>query len=218
MEKILFSLVWFSFCLTFSYRQYFHRSQKGKSVCDACYRELKWWMKIPILGYLLNQGHCPYCKKPIPFFWFGMDVYSLLIGVAWQKSKMTLLPFMSLSFLFIKMGLEDAYSERMRTFDLGLSSVLMALFYFQGIKGKWLISILCILISPYLKNPWIGEGDIWLFGIFLLGLPLELVHLWLGIASSLGLLFSMATKKKRIPFGPWLFLVGWLLLIIGEQC
>ena len=53
---------------------------------------------------------------------------------------------------------------------------------------------------------------------FLLGLPLELVHLWLGIASGLGLLFSMATKKKRIPFGPWLFLVGWLLLIIGEQC
>ncbi|QRG86575.1 prepilin peptidase [Bulleidia sp. zg-1006] len=217
MEKVLFSLAWFSFCLTYSYRHYFHRGQKGKSVCDFCYKELKWWMKLPMLGYLLNQGKCSYCKQAIPLFWFGIDVYSLLVGLAWQNSEMPILPFMSLSFLFIKMGLEDAYSEKIQSIDLWLSASLMAFFYYRGLEGKWLIAVVCILISPYLRNQWMGEGDICLCGIFLFGLPWELFHLWLGLASGFGLLFAISTKKRRIPFGPWLLLVGWLLLILTYQ-
>jgi prepilin signal peptidase PulO-like enzyme (type II secretory pathway) len=40
---------------------------QGRSYCDNCQRQLKWWENIPIFSYLFFGGRCRTCHSPIPF-------------------------------------------------------------------------------------------------------------------------------------------------------
>ncbi|MGM9892669.1 prepilin peptidase [Limosilactobacillus sp.] len=39
-----------------------------RSHCDSCHQQLRFWQLIPIVGWLLQAGHCRYCHAPISLF------------------------------------------------------------------------------------------------------------------------------------------------------
>lgn len=217
--KILIALLWHSFALNYAYRDYWHISQKGYSHCDFCQKDLKWWMKIPIISYVILFGRCYYCNTSIPFFWFISEFYSLLAAILWQSSSLPYWIYLPLSFLFIQIVLEDSYSQHMTTKKLILITILILFFFFSKYNlGQWLIAFLFIIWAQFANYSFIGSADIWLIGIFLLVLPFSFIHLWLGFSSSLALLFALRYHLQKIAFGPWLILTAWLLLIISYQC
>ena len=38
---------------------------RGRSKCDDCGKQLKWYDNIPLLSYILIRGKCRYCKTPL---------------------------------------------------------------------------------------------------------------------------------------------------------
>lgn len=40
-----------------------------RSICDCCQHPLSWWQLIPVLGFIIQRGHCHWCNEQIsPFF------------------------------------------------------------------------------------------------------------------------------------------------------
>ncbi|MCD2257306.1 prepilin peptidase [Agrilactobacillus fermenti] len=56
---------WASFCGCLAYRLPLHLNLGGRSCCDHCARQLRWFELIPILSYLLLRGHCRACQTKI---------------------------------------------------------------------------------------------------------------------------------------------------------
>lgn len=42
--------------------------QPKRSYCDYCQRVLRWWQLIPICGYLIQYGHCSFCRHRLSPF------------------------------------------------------------------------------------------------------------------------------------------------------
>lgn len=53
---------------------------KGRSRCDSCGKELKWYDLIPILSYVLLLGKCRYCKTKISPSHFFSEIMGGIIG------------------------------------------------------------------------------------------------------------------------------------------
>ena len=53
----------------------------GRSACDACGRELRWFELIPILSYLLARGRCRRCGVGIASLHVGVEVGAAALGV-----------------------------------------------------------------------------------------------------------------------------------------
>lgn len=216
MFKVLFSLCWQSFCYTYSFRQYWKHSQWGLSHCDGCQSSLKWWMKIPILSFLLLRGRCANCGCSLSIVGFLLEVLALISGILWCFSSISLIEYASLMWVFHLIAMQDAYSERIDGWKLMVLSEMAFIFHpwnFDSLQGGMACGL--ILLAQVLDSKWIGDGDVWLIGIFVFILSMEWIHLWLVFSSGTAILFALWTKQRRIPFGPWLILSGWLLLILG---
>lgn len=68
---------------------------RGRSCCDYCHRQLRWYDNLPLFSYPLLRGRCRFCHRCInPFYWwwellvaicfasffifYGQDIFSLL--------------------------------------------------------------------------------------------------------------------------------------------
>ena len=55
------------------------KSLRGRSYCTECKQTLRWYDLFPVFSYLLLQGKCRYCKRPIP----SESLYiEIILGVA----------------------------------------------------------------------------------------------------------------------------------------
>ena len=46
----------------------------ARSFCPQCEKQLKSWHTIPLFSWLFLQGRCAYCRAPIPFRYFVIEV------------------------------------------------------------------------------------------------------------------------------------------------
>ncbi len=210
---------------------------KPPSHCMKCKKPIKFWHNIPLFSYLFLRGKCAYCKANIspiyPVVEILTAVLSLIIvyyfGISWISLVALIFTWalITLSFVdFKEQLLPDTITLAMlwlglfvNTFELFTtpeSAILGAL------VGYILLWIVAKLFSVIRKKKGLGHGDFkmlamlgaWL-GISMLLNVLLTATLIAIIISAILLFFKKISRRKPIPFGPYLALGGLLTLIYG---
>lgn len=222
-----------------------HRIPLGMSIvrpasrCPYCGFELRWYLNIPILSYLLLGGRCTSCKARISFRYPLVEALTgflfLLVfhyfGVSWVTPVYWLFVATLIVITFIDIDhqiIPDAISLP------GIVVGFLAAFLIPWLA--WYDSLLGILLGG--GSLWLvaevyhrltgkegmGGGDIKLLAMMgaFLGWKAVLPVIFFGsLAGSLVgvplMWFKGADGKLAIPFGPFLALGGLVYLLWGQQ-
>lgn len=209
------------------------------SHCPKCNTRLKWYDNIPVLSYLTLGGKCRYCKDTISsqypivetlntiiylilFYFFHLSLDFIFYALI--SSTLIVITFIDLKEMIIP--------DVLVLVVLGLSIIHKSLNYFiYNIPFNIVNSLLGTLIAGgiflliiVLSKGGMGGGDVTLIGAlgFILGVKYILLTIFisfmLGAIISLGLLATkIKTKKDPIPFGPFIILAFFIVLLYGES-
>jgi prepilin signal peptidase PulO-like enzyme (type II secretory pathway) len=217
-------------------------TNKGRSYCDFCGRQLEWWENVPIISWVFLKGKSRCCSNPLPWQY---PVVELVMGVLAAGG-----------FLLLKetMGINEIFLGQMG-FYLAIITLLMFLLVFD-LKymilpdfGVFILIGLALIgvvfdeknIIPYLlsalggflflgglhwltKGKGMGFGDAKLaifMGLFL-GWPKILVAFYVAfiLGAAVGILLVLSRKagrRSQIAFGPFLILGVGVAWVWGEE-
>jgi leader peptidase (prepilin peptidase)/N-methyltransferase len=216
-----------------------YRLPKGKSIifpgsfCPNCNKSIKWYDNIPLISYLILKGKCRYCKKPISFRYFIVElVTGILFTIVYKKFgispsffiyNLLILSLIIISFIDIDTFLIPDVIVLPGIF-LGLvfsflfpkihdmKKIESILYSFWGvITGGGILIFLGFIGKILFKKEAMGGGDVKLLGMIGSFLGWKVIFLTLFFGSIFGTLISLILillKKKKIdeyvPFGPYL--------------
>ena len=201
------------------------------SFCPGCKTKIDWYHLIPVLSYLFLRGKAKCCGIKIPSRYFLTEILVISsfllifitnedISLIFLKSLITLnlifialidhehkvIPLNSLLFLTIFALVLSEYTNL-----LNLSELFVVL-----ISGLILLSLRWFYLK-FRNREGLGLGDVILFPILTLMVPMNMVPIVLLTASLLGIVeFLVSTKLKKdseIAFGSHLSIAGYLGLI-----
>ena len=205
-----------------------------RSHCWHCSTQLRVIHTIPLISYLLLKGECSYCKKPIGFSLFAIELLSALwwtfCFLQYELSGAFLVfcvygsALLCLAFIDGQTQLlPDAITQPLLwagliTSSIGVGNLSLNLSLFGAVLGYcvlWIISRAYLIIKGEVG---LGDGDLKLVAAIGAWIgPFALIALIL-IASLSGILAALILRFKEkmnpgdyIPFGP--FLVASALLI-----
>lgn len=189
-----------------------HISLYRRSQCDKCRHPLSWLDVIPIMGFLLNKGHCKYCEINISIKY---PLFEIIGGILF-----TSLFFSSQSYevLFIflllqMMALIDYFAHWVPDL-LQVALALLVIGYQPTIHQWWFAAMIFIilLILSRLITQGIGGADIKCLTLLALYLPIEGFPFLLLIASISAILYHLfkiiflkrESYNVAIPFIPFI--------------
>ena len=239
---IIFSALLGSFLASFIYR-YINKNIKGDaymqsiniytepSFCPACKTKIDWYHLIPVLSYLFLGGKAKCCGATISSRYFLTEIMVissfLLIFITNASWTLILLKsFVCLTLIFIAL-IDYQYKIIPLSSLLLLSILALMLSVFDGLLIPTEISVAIISGLLLLGIRWLffklkgkealGLGDVILFPILTLMIPMTLVPILLLAASLLGIVeFFLSSKLKRdseIAFGFHLAIASYLGLV-----
>ena len=210
---------------------------KTGSFCPKCKKQLKWYMKIPLISYIIQKGRCSYCKKKIsliyPFTELLTAILFLLSYILLGISFNLYISIIIISALIVTIVSDFMYfyvSDRVIIISLIAIFIISYKFYginyiisslFSGIFMIIIMLLIKLLGNKIFKRESMGSGDIKLMG--LIGCAVGIVNGFYVIffASVLAIIFVIITKKVKskdiIPFAPFL-LFSSLLIIYFNDC
>ncbi len=207
---------------------------KPPSHCPSCGTRLKWYDMIPVLSYLILKGKCRYCHSNIsikyPLIEAITGLVFLLIGMktGWSIKFVSYIIFSSFLIVVAFIDLFDGVVPDIIVIPGAILGLLFNLFYgknpfLQSLFGVVAAAIFFGLIIVFSKGG-MGEGDLTLglmIGAFL-GLKLTVAAIIIAfVIGALGglfaLLFLKKNKKDTIPFGPYLSVSAFVVLLYGYQ-
>lgn len=210
-----------------------------RSRCPQCRHQLAAWQLIPLVSYLILRGHCEFCRQrislqyPLVEFITAITTVAVFIKFGWQLPvapawlltwglivlsgidwKTQLLPDnITLSLLWIGLLVNTV------TVFTPLSDAVMG-----ASAGYILLWGVAHVFKFIRKKPGMGHGDFKMLAMLgaWLGLSAMLHLLLLAIALSLIVNLCLLLGKKiafnqPLPFGPWLAIAGWLVLMFDTQ-
>ncbi|CBV42594.1 prepilin peptidase [Halomonas elongata] len=211
---------------------------RPSSMCPRCEAPIAWRHNLPLLGWLWLRGRCAHCHKPISVQYplvelagglFTLAVLALqgptleaafilgacltLLALAVIDLRLQILPdILTLPLLwagllyhllFQPLGLPDAV--------LGAMLGYLALWGFHG------------LFQRLTGKRGMGHGDFKLLAALGAWFGWPYLPLLLVLSAAGGALFGLVAQaldpRRRgqpMPFGPWLALAGWIMLLAGE--
>lgn len=208
------------------------------SHCPECDHKLRWYDNIPVVSYMMLKGKCRYCGTRISaqyplietinaivyvvlyiFFGWSIDfvafalIASVLIAIAGIDLKEQIIPdSLVLSVLVIEV-LHKTLNYFISGVYPSLADSLLGLVVAGGI----------FLLIVLLSKGGMGGGDVTLIGAlgFVLGVKGILLTIFfsfiLGAIISIFLLASgLKTRKDPIPFGPFIILGFFIVLLWGN--
>lgn len=191
-----------------------------RSYCDSCQHPLAPWQLIPILGWLLQGGHCHYCNKKISPFLPSAEVISgiavslLCPGSSWIVQVIFLV---ALSVLATSASCDYFHLFIYPLFLLGL----IPLFFIY--RPNWgrsntllVVSFLLFLLISTFRFRSLGVGDIELIGIDFITIGCYPTFMIILLACLLTLLLY-PLFQKRLPFVPGLALATMIVLVYLKQ-
>ncbi|MGX7420616.1 prepilin peptidase [Carnobacterium gallinarum] len=217
-----------SFFLVVGYRVPQKETIMGRSHCDACKEELKWWHVIPLFSYSILKGKCYFCASKIGL---KNPILEVFIGLLFMSSAyfLQLETEVLVSFTFICLLFTISISDYL--YQIIPNKVLLPFFligmmerFFIPQSDYWwypiagvLAGFLPLFLVGMLNEKAIGGGDIKLFAVvgLFIGPIGALISLFLS--SVLAIIFYVITfirtneKQKFIPFGPAIAVSSYLI-------
>ena len=201
------------------------------SFCPACKTKIDWYHLIPVLSYLFLRGKAKCCGAKISSRYFLIEilVISSFLLIFITNSSWTLIllkSFICLTLIFIAL-IDYQYKIIPLSSLLLLSILALMLSVLDGLLIPTEISVAIISGLLLLGIRWLffklkgkealGLGDVILFPILTLMIPMTLVPILLLAASLLGIVeFFLSSKLKRdfeIAFGFHLAIASYLGLV-----
>jgi leader peptidase (prepilin peptidase) / N-methyltransferase len=209
------------------------------SHCPACRTPIKPWHNVPVLGWLWLRGRCAACGAPISMQYPLVEALAGLLSgyCAWQFGwSPQLAAGLVLTWSLLALAVIDLKTQFL--FDsitlpllwLGLLLSLAGVFAtprdaLLGAAGGYVVLRTFSGLYGRLRNlDAMGHGDFKLFAA--LGawfgwqalLPILLVSSLVGAVVGLALIALRGHDRNvPIPFGPYLALAGWIMLVHGPD-
>ncbi len=203
----------------------------SKSHCDVCGHALHPFDLIPILSYIFLKERCRYCGAKLsiahPLTEFFLGVVFVLTYFHHQKLCAALFFDLSLFCVVFGLSLVDMRSYIIPDGFIAAGVLnwlirgLFTGFAIDNVLSAALLSLSLFLLSSLMNkmngNENFGGGDIKL--IFMAVLYTGLIQgVWMLLLSSVFGLFGMLlSKKKKIPFGPYISFALFLVILYGDS-
>ena len=193
---------------------------KGRSVCESCGKELKWWELIPTVSYILLRGKCSVCKTKIDESHFICETYLGLIYVVGaylfitgNKNGINIIIFMLAHTVLWITSIKDSIDQVVDVYPVYGLSIIAAV---STMDIKFIIIVIVLMfVSIFLISDnmsMLGAGDIDIFiAIFALTQSSLVTFDSIVNGSIIGLLLCgieiIKTKKKppSIAFIPLIY-------------
>ncbi len=208
------------------------------SHCPNCNTKLKCHDNIPVISYLSLKGKCRYCSEKISsqypmveslngiiylmllwHFSFSLDfifyalISSVLIVISFIDLKEMIIP----DSLIVAILILSLIHKALNYFIYGISPDIINSLLGMVIAGGLFLSIVI------LSRGGMGGGDVTLIASlgFVIGVKYILLTIFLsflvGSIISIGLLgFKIKTRKDPIPFGPFIIISFFIVLLFGD--
>jgi len=218
----------------------------GRSKCLSCGKELKWLELIPLFSFFIQRGSCRKCKSKIswqyPLIEFLAGSLFVLIfftfpPISYLSGITTILQIAIACILLVIIVHDFKHKIIPDSFVIAFGILALANLFIGGSSWFHIPSFEALIAGPLLAVPfallwvvsrgvWMGLGDAklvigigWLLGINA-GINGIILAFWIGAVMSI--LWLMVTRKSfkpkiEIPFGPYLILGMYLVLIFGIQ-
>ncbi|MBR1417278.1 MAG: prepilin peptidase [Bacilli bacterium] len=197
---------------------------KGRSHCDSCKHELKYYDLIPVVSFILLKGKCRYCHKKIPVLTVLVEIImGLLFGAGYYLYGFSyeLYAYLIIVSLLVIIFISDFKYLVILDSPLLIGTILiiaLKFVYFGYVAGIRSLASAVLLFFFFLlvkligdrifKRESLGWGDV-KFSAFMgavLGIRLGLTSLVIGslLAMPYALYYISKKEEKEIPYGPFL--------------
>lgn len=193
------------------------------SICPVCRNRIKWYDNIPILSYIILRGKCRYCGSRISVVY---PLIELLYAVVFLVNSyiFSLDKTIAINLVFLvsvpafiidlkKMLLPDYTWIVVSFVGLYVNFRYFKDTLFLDLAGGIVTLLILLLLKKRYKDG-IGEGDIFLLPAFAFSCGIIYMPFLLLLSSVSGILFSTLKKSPIIPFGPFIILSGYILLML----
>ena len=195
---------------------------KGRSFCDNCKTNLRWYDNIPLFSFLLLGGKSNCCGQKISARYPLIEVTTAISFISLYLYSFSFIYYLlfTISLVIFVIDLEyQIIPDELSWFILLLGLILN--FSFVNIFAGFLFSLLLLILYLITAGRGMGLGDVklaislgvilglkngvtWIVTSFILG----------GIIASILLILKRAKLKTKIAFGPFLIFAFWLTLLI----
>lgn len=211
-----------------------HKDASSPPSPQYCHAPLPWPQWSATLAYLTQQRHCHRCNKAIGL---RAVLVELLIPIAFvflynTQALSVYLVFLylytALLILLLTTDLEHRLIQNVIILPAVLSALVGAFFtptfsWRQAIVGGAL-GLIVFYVLALLSRGGLGSGDVTLAAFLglITGFPNVILVIFLGIflgglVSAILLVTRLVTLRTYIPYGPFLMLAGWVVLIWGDS-
>lgn len=171
----------------------------GRSHCDHCRKQIKWYDNIPLLSYVLLKAKCRYCQKMISLSNPVMELLTGLLFVWWYWG----------GFLFFKLS-QGPFSVLQPLFWLSVGLILLAIL---------VVDLMYLIIPDFLVGSLLSLVLLYRFILVISGVMQfqDLVNSILGMLLCVALIGGLwlITRGKGMGLGdvklivPLALLLGW---------
>ena len=211
------------------------------SHCPSCKTAIKPWQNIPILSYVLLKGQCKHCQTAISLRYPLIELLTGLVFAvcAWKfGATWTALATMVFSAYLIAMIFIDADTQLLPDqltlplmwggivfhlaayllqADWGITTLVDSLLgAIVGYMSLWSIFQLFKLVTG---KEGMGYGDFKLLAALGAWLGISVLPIIIIMSALVGLVFALimkVAKNQPMPFGPYLAISGWIVLIFSQ--
>lgn len=216
----------------------------GRSKCMSCGKMLSWKELVPIASFLWQKGACKKCKSKISWQYplvelMGGVIFLLIFlkypPISGPEAATTLIYLITACLLVVIAAYDAKHKIIPDKFVWVFNAIALASVFVGGHTWVHMPYLWTLLAGPLAalpfallwavsKGKWMGLGDAKLsLGIgWLLGLSgaVNALILAFWIAAAMSILWMLITRKRikrgaEIPFGPYLILGFYLVLIFG---
>lgn len=208
-----------------------------RSYCPNCKTTIPFWHNIPLLSYFILRGKCHNCYTKISLRYPTVELICCLASIvavmhfelSWQTCAFLPLTWALIAMTFIDIDhliLPDIIT--LPFLWLGLLLSLFGIFVppasaiLGAISGYLIFWLIAKIFEKIRHKEGMGHGDFKLLAMFGAWagwhmLPLIILFASLsGLAVGLSLiLFKNRSFHKPIPFGPFIALAGWIVMMLG---
>jgi leader peptidase (prepilin peptidase)/N-methyltransferase len=214
----------------------------GRSYCPKCKKQITWKDNIPIISYLLLNGKCRKCKKPISpqyavveflsilfftiiYFIYGITLTTLLLMIL--SLSFIIIFFIDLKHFIIPNEITFSMMALgfLKSFDPNLNSLFPNYInsLIGGLLGYGIIWSIIYFYKQVRKKEGMGLGDAKLFGVIGFWFGWIAIPFVIFISSVIALisvvpslLKNSRTMSSQIPFGPYI-IIGTLIYLFFEN-